>query len=159
LETLYNSGKKIQFRGVIQRCDWIPTPVTNARNIGFMVKMTFAKITDGTAKTMVAAEKWVHVSQYQGELGLPAEDKGWADGWDFDQLRSALIAPISDSTDPKASNDHTAGYNYPFGSAHSGGINAMFADGSVRSISYDVDLENFNRMGSRLDGEIVSEEL
>jgi len=159
METEYKAGKKIVFRGVIQRCDWIPTPVTNARHVGFMGKMTFSKITDGAAHTMFAAEKWVHTSQYDGVLGIPAEDRGWADGWDFDQLRSALIAPISDSTDPDADNNHTAGYNYPFGSAHSGGINAMFADGSVRSISYDVDLENFNRMGNRLDGEIVSEEL
>jgi len=161
LKDLYEDGKKIVFRGIIQRGDWMPNnnPALR-RHAGFMVKMTFAKITDGTAKTMLAAEKWVHVSQYGGDTGIPAEDKGWADGWDYDHLRSSLIPPRSDSDDPKAPlGAHTDASCYPFGSAHSGGINAVFADGSVKSISYDVDLENFNRMGSRLDGEIVSEEL
>ena len=111
LETAFKAGKKVLFRGIIQRGDWIPTPATSKRHAGYMTKMTFAKITDGTAKTMMAAEKWVHVSQYQGEIGLTAEDAGWADGWDYDQLRSSLIQPISDSTDPKAPiNDHTASH-------------------------------------------------
>ena len=43
------------------------------------------------------------------------------------------------------------------GSAHSGGINAVFADGSVSFISYDVDLETFNRLGNRGDGETNSQ--
>ena len=36
-----------------------------------------------------------------------------------------------------------------FGSAHPGGINAVYADGSVHSISFDVDVEVFNALGSR----------
>jgi prepilin-type N-terminal cleavage/methylation domain-containing protein/prepilin-type processing-associated H-X9-DG protein len=158
LEGKVKAGQVPKFRGIIQRCDWIPTPVTQRRHAGFMVKMTFAKITDGTAKTMLASEKWVHVSQYLGDTGLTSEDKGWADGWDYDQLRSTLIRPRSDSEDPKLPiNDHTNPGNYPFGSAHSGGINAAFADGSVTFISFDVDLENFNRFANRLDGEVINE--
>jgi prepilin-type processing-associated H-X9-DG protein len=36
-----------------------------------------------------------------------------------------------------------------FGSPHPGGINAVYADGSVHSISYDVNVEVFNALGSR----------
>jgi prepilin-type processing-associated H-X9-DG protein len=41
---------------------------------------------------------------------------------------------------------------HQFGSAHPTGINVAFADGRSSMISYDVDLEVFNRMGDRRDG-------
>jgi prepilin-type N-terminal cleavage/methylation domain-containing protein/prepilin-type processing-associated H-X9-DG protein len=158
LENKVKAGVMPKFRGVIQRGDWIPTPAANRRHGGYMTKMTYAKITDGTAKTMMVAEKWVHVSQYGGDTGLTSEDKGWADGWDYDQLRSSLIPPRSDSDDPKLpNNDHTNPGNYPLGSAHSGGINVAFADGSVGFLSFDTDLETFNRYGHRFDGEVIAE--
>jgi prepilin-type N-terminal cleavage/methylation domain-containing protein/prepilin-type processing-associated H-X9-DG protein len=145
-----------KFRGIIQRGDWVPLPKPG-RHAGYMSKMTFAKITDGTAKTMLASEKWVHVTRYDG--GSQADDKGWADGWDFDTLRSTLIKPRPDSQDPAPDGTPEDPDNYLLGSAHPGGINALFADASVQSISYDVDLENLNRMGNRLDGETVTESL
>jgi prepilin-type processing-associated H-X9-DG protein len=42
------------------------------------------------------------------------------------------------------------------GSAHSAGINAVFADGSVAMISYEVAPEIFNCLGHRSDGQAVS---
>jgi prepilin-type processing-associated H-X9-DG protein len=44
-----------------------------------------------------------------------------------------------------------------WGSAHSGGINMMFADGSVRTVAYDVDLLVHKGMGTRAGGEIGTE--
>lgn len=151
-----NAGKMPKFRGVVQRGDWLAHPAPG-RHGGFMTKMTFSKIEDGASKTIVAAEKWVHTTQTQGELQLTAEDKGWADGWDFDALRSTMLNPRSDSTDPplpKNNPDHFT--NYLLGSAHSGGINAMYGDASVGFISFDVDLETFNRLGNRYDGEVIN---
>ena len=43
-----------------------------------------------------------------------------------------------------------------FGSAHPGGLNAVFADGSVHTINYDVDLYIFNSLGTR-NGESTCE--
>ena len=121
--------------------------------------MTFAKINDGASKTMMVSEKWVHVNKYLGSGGQ-ADDRGWSDGWDFDALRSTLIKPRPDSTDPEPNdgNPNDPG-NYPLGSAHAGGVNALFGDASVQFISYEVDLENLNRMANRLDGETVTESL
>jgi prepilin-type N-terminal cleavage/methylation domain-containing protein/prepilin-type processing-associated H-X9-DG protein len=148
------SGKKPLFRGIIQRCDWLAdTDPAKRGHVGFMMRMTFNKITDGTAKTMLASEKWVHTSVSMGNNGGSGDDRGWAEGWDFDSLRSTLIKPISDGTDPPPAGDDFPG-NFQFGSAHSGGINAVFADGSVHFISFDIDLENFNRLGHRSDGEV-----
>lgn len=43
-----------------------------------------------------------------------------------------------------------------FGSYHLGGINALFGDGSVHFISDDISLSNWQAMGSRKGGEIVT---
>jgi prepilin-type processing-associated H-X9-DG protein len=40
-------------------------------------------------------------------------------------------------------------YTLVLGSAHPGGFNAVFADGSVRSINYDVELYVLNALGTR----------
>jgi hypothetical protein len=46
---------------------------------------------------------------------------------------------------------------YRFGSAHASGMNAMYADASVRSIDYSIEQELLNRLAHRSDGEIVGE--
>ena len=156
LEQNMASGRKPVFRGIIQRSDWVLSP-NPGRHLGFAVKMTFAKIIDGTSKTILAADKWVHSSLYEG-IGGQGDDEGWRDGWDFDALRSTLTPPRPDSADPApTTTDPNDPGNYPFGSAHPGGINAMFADGSVTGINFDVDLETFNRLGNRSDGETITQ--
>jgi prepilin-type N-terminal cleavage/methylation domain-containing protein/prepilin-type processing-associated H-X9-DG protein len=148
-------GKNPVFRGIIQRSDWVTLPVPG-KHLGFMIKMTFAKIPDGTSKTLLAGDKWVHYTQTGGAVGVPAEDRGWADGWDFGVLRSTLVRPQNDS-DGMAVSDHAQIGNYPLGSAHPGGINIVFADGSVSGIGFDIDLETLNRLGHRSDGETITQ--
>jgi prepilin-type N-terminal cleavage/methylation domain-containing protein/prepilin-type processing-associated H-X9-DG protein len=159
MESLLASGNKRDkplFRGVIQRGDWFPESATAARHIGYMVKMTDAKIPDGTSKTLLVSEKWVHSTKYQGGSGS-GDDRGWTDGWDFDQVRSTMVQPRADGTDPPAKLDNFDLGNYALGSGHSGGINAVFADGSVTFLNYDIDLETFNRLGHRFDGETITQ--
>jgi prepilin-type processing-associated H-X9-DG protein len=86
------------------------------------------------------------------------DDGGWSAGWDYDAIRTTLCTPVQDSSstiattasDPKASS-----YKTP-GSAHSAGINAVYADGSVTTINYDISAETFNCLGHREDGQAVS---
>jgi prepilin-type N-terminal cleavage/methylation domain-containing protein/prepilin-type processing-associated H-X9-DG protein len=147
----------VKFRGIIQRSDWIAFPAPGL-HLGYMGKMTDAKITDGTSKTILVSEKWVHSSLYQGDkINAQGDDKGWADGWDFDQLRCTILPPRSDSEGTPPDSTPEDPKNYLFGSAHAGGINTIFADGSVTFITYDVDLETFNRLGNRLDGEVINQ--
>ena len=42
-----------------------------------------------------------------------------------------------------------------FGSAHSGGFNCIFADGSIQTLSYDIDVVVFNALGTRAGDEII----
>ena len=155
------SGDPIKFRGIIQRSDWKITPVP-AQHVGFMQTMTFAKITDGTSKTLLVAEKRVAPSLYEptSDNSTPGDNRGWADGWDYDQLRSTMFPLEPDGDGPGLVILHTDrwnAFNYQFGSAHPGGMNAIFADGSVTSISFDIDRETFNRLGGRADGEAISQ--
>lgn len=157
LETKFKAGQIPQFRGIIQRGDFAFSLTKPGWNIGYMKKMTYAKITDGTSKTMLAADKWVHSSLYLGDTNGQADDRGWSDGWDFDGLRSTLVQPRPDSQDPVPNGTQSDVLNYVFGSAHPGGINALFADGSVTGINFDVNLETFNRFGNRQDGEPITQ--
>jgi prepilin-type N-terminal cleavage/methylation domain-containing protein/prepilin-type processing-associated H-X9-DG protein len=113
----------------------------------------FSQITDGTSKTMMIGEKYVRQDLYGG--GTSSDDTGWTDGWDPDIFRSTGISPLQDASLDALTDPHspppmgTAWWEFHFGSAHAGGFNAAFADGSVHSISYDIDLNVFNSIGTR----------
>ena len=112
-----------------------------------------AQITDGTSKTMLIGEKYIRQDLYGG--GCSSDDAGWSDGWDPDVMRSTGIPPLQDSSLDALTDPHsqppmgTAWWEFHFGSAHSGGINAAMADGGVRTIDYNIDLNVFNAIGTR----------
>jgi prepilin-type processing-associated H-X9-DG protein len=69
-----------------------------------------------------------------------------------------MFPPQADSDGVISDADIAAQYapiHYQFGSAHPGGFNAMFADGSVHGMSFDIDVETFNKLGGRADGEVA----
>ncbi|MEM9657722.1 MAG: DUF1559 domain-containing protein [Planctomycetota bacterium] len=111
-------------------------------------------ITDGTSRTMVIGEKRVYANRY--DIGDWHDDIGWTDGWDPDIMRFTGYQPGPDipSGGPGDPGNTEMGYN--FGSAHSGAFNAVFADGHVDSIDYDVDLVALNAAGDRRDGLIIN---
>ena len=157
------------YDGVIIRCPWRWTSFQAATGKQVGVKPTnvpqlinVAKITDGTSKTLMIAEKYVRNDQY--ESSRYSDDRGWADGWDADSMRTSCFAPRNDSDpigwDPQLGpyfQDQALGsggvnglYNVVhFGSAHTAGIHAVFADCSVQMISYDIDVVVFNGLASR----------
>lgn len=151
-------GNYVGYRGVTVRSSYFVKGKTGfngapeVTDLGFDPPTKMARITDGTSKTGVYCEKRVSVTQYEGSR--PADDAGWSDGWDFDTVRSTLAPPTSDSGDVP---DGFKG-SVTAGSAHPGGFNVAFADGSVQSLSYDVELETFNQIGHRSDGEVITED-
>jgi prepilin-type N-terminal cleavage/methylation domain-containing protein len=143
------------FFGIIVRASRWVDPSKNVKDAGFYTPITFAKITDGTSSTLLVAEKFLIPSRYlQGDWH---DDKGWADGWDPDVLRYTICQVMRDREISSNSTDvRLSGFR--FGSAHSSGMNAGFADASVRFLNYEIDQEIFNRMGNRMDDELTNGE-
>ena len=46
---------------------------------------------------------------------------------------------------------------YYFGSAHTGGFNGIFADGSIHTLNYDIDVVLFNALATRAGDEVIDE--
>src|SRR5262249_60073150 len=86
-----------------------------------------------------------------------ADDTGWATGWDTDTVRSTVSSPIiasplQDIPAPDPGPDALEEAGYAFGSAHPGGLNMVFGDGSVRTIQYGIDRKIWDAPGHREDG-------
>nr|MBA3482994.1 DUF1559 domain-containing protein [Pirellulales bacterium] len=159
--------------GVIVRTPWkVTSPATAAAPAkgevvtGMSSPVKPGKISDGASNTLLVSEKIVRADLYAGnitDVGLASwsDDRGWSDGFDPDTVRSTGIQPVSDSDGlcfAPATDQFCTGNSaevFFFGSAHSGGVNAVFADGSVHLVSYNVDGILFNALGSRNGEETV----
>ncbi len=147
------------YLGVIVRTSWRSTCSArgcvrrHAENVSDPT--TFAQITDGTSNTMMVGEKFVRPDLYEG--GSWSDDKGWTDGWDPDTMRSTCFKPLKDTLSGTGNDAHygPATDVVYFGSAHPAGFNAVYADGSVHTINYEVDQQIFDYLGDRQDGEVI----
>jgi prepilin-type N-terminal cleavage/methylation domain-containing protein/prepilin-type processing-associated H-X9-DG protein len=150
------------YDGVIVRSSWRFSSKTFAANVPSPTK--FAKITDGTAHTFIVGEKYVRPDLYDG--GSKSDDKGWTDGWDLDAMRSTCFQPYQDSDgvgyqfQPMNGPNDLFGMDrdvYYFGSAHSGGFNVIFADGSIHTLNYDINVVLFNALATRAGDEVIDQ--
>ncbi len=116
--------------------------------------VNFALISDGTSNTLLVGEKQTNPKNFGGSGG---DNEPWPNsGWDQDEYRigSATWLPQHDSQHPV---EPPAYWSSRFGSSHDGAFNAVLVDGSVRSISYNVDAETFRRLCVRNDGQTLGE--
>jgi prepilin-type N-terminal cleavage/methylation domain-containing protein/prepilin-type processing-associated H-X9-DG protein len=118
---------------------------------------TMAFITDGASNTYLIGEKYLSSDEYNGSTDT-GDDQGWMEGYDYDTNRWVQLGDIT-ASDPANRGycpplQDTSGYTdyYRFGSAHGTGLNMAFCDGSIQSISYDIDPETHRRLGNREDG-------
>jgi prepilin-type N-terminal cleavage/methylation domain-containing protein/prepilin-type processing-associated H-X9-DG protein len=117
-------------------------------------KRTIAGLSDGTSNTIAAAEKALPSTRHGSDGG---DNERWQNsGWDEDNIRYHF--PPKGDTDPTnipclpGTNCSTVWRRY-FGSAHAGGMNAVFADGSVRFIRFSVDPLTYMRACVADDGQ------
>jgi prepilin-type N-terminal cleavage/methylation domain-containing protein len=145
--------------GLVVRTPWRWKQRTFASGVNHAIKPSGC--TDGLSHTLLVSEKLLRTDLYGG--GSWSDDMGWADGWDPDQLRMTGLQPLRD-TDPfcygpsqSRCGGPAPGNNdvFMFGSAHPNGINALFGDGSIHLISFDVDVVLFNYLGARNDDEVI----
>ena len=115
-----------------------------------------SQIQDGTSKTILVGEKYVDPAAYaDGSDGGDNEAALMGMGrdivrWSRDE-NSASLPPMQDRRGAQHANS--------FGSAHPGGFGAAFCDGSVRTISFDVDATAFQAVTGRNDGQAVPGDL
>lgn len=102
---------------------------------------------DGASQTLLAGDKRMNVAML-GQL-QDDDNEGYTAGWNEDTMRETDLPPAPDHRGP-GDGDQL------FGSSHKGGINAVFADGAVHFISFQIDADTFKRLGDREDGEVVS---
>ena len=160
-------GNQQVYDGAIVRSPWLrvdslSTPGQPGGRFltGVPRPIKFAKIIDGTSHTLLLGEKYVRSDSYAG--GGYSDDNGWSDGWDPDAIRSTCFQPYADSDGfqyqslgPADPFGHDKDLLY-FGSAHSGGINCIFADGSIHTLNYDIDVVLFNALATRAGEEVIS---
>ncbi len=130
-------------------CDYA---ASNREGSGIMQRykpLRLAKIKDGLSQTLLAGDKRLNVAF----LGREQRDdnEGYTVGWNADTLRRTDRGPLPDFRGkPDQFGDKR------FGSSHPGAFNVILADGSSRTINYDVDEQWFQQLGERADGGTVS---
>lgn len=111
----------------------------------FRSEISTRQITDGLTNTILVGEKYLTPNHYRsGEDG--ADNHSMYQGYDRDVVRwtGVELPPQQDRL-----NDEKW---FNFGSAHAGTYQAVFCDGSVRQIQYQIDPLVHARMGNRHDG-------
>ncbi len=107
-----------------------------------------AHIKDGMSNTLLIGEKSVGVNFYEtATSGGDNESMYIGDNADNTRWTSASYLPRQDTAGADTFNS--------FGSAHSGAFNAVLCDGSVRQINYSIDATVYQRLGNRLDGQVI----
>jgi prepilin-type N-terminal cleavage/methylation domain-containing protein len=116
-----------------------------------------ALLADGASNTLLIGEKRLqpeNIGRAQSH-----DDQGFTSGWDRDEVCWCNIPP---DIDRRGQNGF-----YQFGSAHPGGFSAVFCDGSVRTIRYNIQSNNtptattpkgvWQRLCMRADGQAVDD--
>jgi prepilin-type processing-associated H-X9-DG protein len=119
-----------------------------------------AEVTDGLSNVLMVGEKFVDPTRYR-PAEIPSDpfespwgplsftDNGYYGGWSWATMRCSMYGPIRDQ--------RYSGIAYwqMFGSAHPGGVNAVYADGAVKTILYSVPNAIFQTICRKDDGLLV----
>lgn len=127
-------------------------------------------IEDGTTNTYLVGEKWMPLDGYEGTTDHQATNFTYGDnqsmytGYDWDNHRVAWHPNAGkDPEDYQPAPDRIQNIVAPtpepkFGSAHPSVFNMAFADGSVRSLPYDIDHLVHRWLAVRNDGQVIDSE-
>jgi prepilin-type processing-associated H-X9-DG protein len=107
-----------------------------------------SELLDGTSNVLLIAEKRLN----RQSLGQWQEDdnEGYTCGWDEDTMRRTDLPPAADYN--AAGGDG----GEQFGSSHPQTFNAVFADGSVHTLQFNISPTAFNYLGHASDGKSAS---
>jgi hypothetical protein len=104
---------------------------------------------DGSSMTYLIGEKYVPAAHYENGAHL-GDDWSMYTGYQNDIHRSTYDPPRRDGNED---------WTCRFGSAHPATWNVSFVDGSVRSLSYEIDPAVHRSLGNRADGWVFGDDL
>lgn len=139
---------------------WSGAPCAQIKFTGVTFRrstVNVSEITDGTSNTYLAGEKYMKADEYDSG---PADTESMYQGDDYGVNRYTADAngePLLPEQDKSLSDRPVSYYWQIFGSAHPTGCNFVFADGSVRMISYEIDGLVHRYNGNRADGVNLSD--
>lgn len=108
-------------------------------------EVTLAQVTDGLSSSYLIGEKSLNPDRYEDGQDI-GDNETMYQGDDIDSIRAATRAMTPRRDQPGQTT------TYGFGSVHPGGLNFVFCDGSVQLVSYDIEGEIHQRLGTRDDG-------
>ena len=119
---------------------------------------------DGSSKTYLVGEKFLSPEGYESMLaggnGRFGDNQGAWSGFEWDNHRVAWNPASSYQQADYQPRQDQAGIDNPgflaFGSAHAGGLNMVMCDGSVQTVSYEIDPLAHRYQANRLDGQSVN---
>ena len=132
-------------------------PYTGVTPLSTWVRI--AQIKDGTSNTYLMGES--------GNLAGPAYPKHWINAWGWGQNRHIVTTKFSINYDrgmpakPRPAHCGTEwglGACLSYGSYHEGGCFMLMADGGVRFVSENLDLNTHRALSTRANNEIVDDE-
>ena len=132
---------------------WNQTPRFN----GIIHARSQTRMTDvkrGTSNTILLGEKYITTNHYFTGLD-PGDNECMYTGFNNDVSRSTFFQPQQDmrGTAGAVQQNMAAPFVLPasfwFGSAHPGAFNICLADGSVRTVSYGIDINVWRACGDR----------
>ena len=146
----------VGFFGMIIRSSYlVDRDSGQVTNLGYGPLISTGKVKDGLSKTALITEKRLITNP--GNDDPANDDRGWSDGWDLDTLVNCLCPPSPDAPKDVFENmGMSRGNDFTAGSRHDGGMNTVFGDGSVRFITYEIEVEIWNSAGNRNDGATYS---
>ena len=129
-----------------------PYNIGDVQGIVFMGgEISISKITDGTSKTYMIAEKYLKTDAYLDGTDY-TDVEGPFTGNNDDSLRSPGLLPLQDQ--PGLFTNYRG-----WGSAHPGIWQVVMCDGSVNGLTFDIELEvhcqNGSRAGATCDDAVV----
>ena len=151
--------RNIQLYKGVAKSDYAANAGTTTTNGVFVqsrlgwTRMT--QIIDGTANTLLAAEARKHI-RYIYETGDCCGDNesAFLAGWADDNGRHGNRVPLPDIVDRNIPSDQADNF---FGSSHPAMLNAVLADGSVRSLKYGINPVIWQGFCVRNDGVVVNQ--
>ena len=129
--------------------------IVPSKSVSHLVRR-ISDITDGTASTLLVGEKYVDADLAYSDHDVCNDDQGWVDGWDNDTIcfANGFRGKEGPVELPKQINikQNIDGCGFNFGSIHEN-MMAVFCDGSVHAINFNIDPRVWARVCKIDDGE------